>query len=99
MGIDGLMYKGRLEKNLYSHIPERDPSVAKTPHPPYRIERARASTAQPAGSTTPPITRSASRSARSCRTQIQMLAVTETFPDSPSLPQRPLSATERRPSQ
>ncbi|XP_075686865.1 uncharacterized protein C16orf96 homolog isoform X2 [Rhinoderma darwinii] len=68
MGIDGVMYKGRMDRSFTTYIPERDTPV-KTPQPPYRItmERARSATPHHRNSSAP-TSRPSSHSARSSRT-------------------------------
>ncbi|XP_053550170.1 uncharacterized protein C16orf96 homolog [Bombina bombina] len=73
IGIDGLMYKGRLDKNPFH---ERDSSVTMTPQPPSRIvlQRARSATSTPR--TKSPITRSTS--AKTSRNLLHVPSATET---------------------
>ncbi|XP_063791499.1 uncharacterized protein C16orf96 homolog [Pseudophryne corroboree] len=40
MGIDGMLYKGRLDKSFTNHIPDRDPQGLKTPQQPSRARSA-----------------------------------------------------------
>ncbi|XP_041434641.1 uncharacterized protein C16orf96 isoform X3 [Xenopus laevis] len=44
MGVDGIMYRGRLDRTLPSYPPERDPSGVRSPQPPGRMERSRSAT-------------------------------------------------------
>ncbi|XP_073504694.1 uncharacterized protein C16orf96 homolog isoform X2 [Phyllobates terribilis] len=76
MGIDGVMYKGRLDKSHAAYIAERD-SPVKTPQPPYRIpvERARSATPHCRSSSTH-TSRPASHSARSSRSALQSSSAT-----------------------
>ncbi|XP_073414737.1 uncharacterized protein C16orf96 homolog isoform X3 [Dendrobates tinctorius] len=78
MGIDGVMYKGRLDKSHTAYIAERDTPAVKTPQPPYRIpvERARSATPHCRTSSTPP-SRPASHSARSSRTALPTSSATD----------------------
>ncbi|CAH2307823.1 Hypothetical predicted protein [Pelobates cultripes] len=58
IGIDGMMYKGRIDKSFGNQTSEKDPSVVMTPLPPSRIERARSATQQRSLST--PVNRESS---------------------------------------
>ncbi|XP_071975783.1 uncharacterized protein C16orf96 homolog isoform X3 [Engystomops pustulosus] len=73
MGIDGMMYKGRIDKSYTAYIPERDTSAVKTPQPPYRVsmERARSATPNYRTPTSAPTSRPPSQSARSSRSPPQ----------------------------
>ncbi|XP_069840457.1 uncharacterized protein C16orf96 homolog isoform X2 [Dendropsophus ebraccatus] len=77
MGIDGVMYKGRMDKSHTAYIPERDTQV-KTPQPPYRVtmERARSATPHYRNSSAP-TSRPPSHSARSPRTAPQAPSSTD----------------------
>ncbi|XP_056390716.1 uncharacterized protein C16orf96 homolog isoform X2 [Hyla sarda] len=77
MGVDGVMYKGRMDKSHTAYISERDTQV-KTPQPPYRItmERARSATPHYRSSSTP-TSRPPSHSAQSSRTAQQALSATD----------------------
>ncbi|XP_044160303.1 uncharacterized protein C16orf96 homolog [Bufo gargarizans] len=75
MGIDGVMYKGRIDKSYPAYIPERDPPV-KTPQPPYRMERARSATPHYRTSSAP-TSRPLSHSAHSSRTGLQAPSTTD----------------------
>ncbi|KAM3917670.1 uncharacterized protein C16orf96 homolog isoform 2-T2 [Leptodactylus fuscus] len=77
MGIDGVMYKGRMDKSYTAYIPERDTSV-KAPQPPYRItmERARSATPHYRTSSTP-TSRPPSQSAGSSTSTLQAPSATD----------------------
>ncbi|XP_040212213.1 uncharacterized protein C16orf96 homolog [Rana temporaria] len=86
MGIDGAMYKGRIDANFTNNIPEREAAV-KTPQPPYRasIERAR-SAAPHFRSHSASNTRTPYHSARTTRTDIQVPSTPDTSPPTFHMP-------------
>ncbi|XP_077305714.1 uncharacterized protein C16orf96 homolog [Lithobates pipiens] len=90
MGIDGVMYKGRMDANFTNNILEREAAV-KTPQPPYRtsIERAR-SAAPHLRSHSASNSRTPYHSARTTRTAIQVPTTPDTSPPTFHMP----SATE-----
>ncbi|KAG8430676.1 hypothetical protein GDO86_020171 [Hymenochirus boettgeri] len=45
MGVDGIIYHGRLDSTLPSYPSDKEPSGLKSPQPPFRLERARSATA------------------------------------------------------
>lgn len=105
MGIDGVMYKGRLDASGPSNTPERE-AIVKTPQPPNRmtIERAR-SAAPHFRSLSASNTRTPLHSTRTSRTSIQVPSATELSPptyhvlsttEAANLFQRPLLSDEPR---
>ncbi|KAM5151737.1 uncharacterized protein C16orf96 homolog [Mantella aurantiaca] len=79
MGIDGVMYKGRIDTNFTNNIPEREAAV-KTPQPPYRTtERAR-SAAPHFRSHSATNIRTPLHSARTSRAAMQAPTTPETSP-------------------
>ncbi|CAI9604547.1 unnamed protein product [Staurois parvus] len=105
MGIDGVMYKGRIDAYFSNNVPEREAAV-KTPQPPYRasIERAR-SAAPHIRSQSASNTRTPNHSARTTRTAIQVPSTPDTSPPIFHVPsaaettdffQRPLTSDEQR---
>ncbi|KAM4025346.1 uncharacterized protein C16orf96 homolog isoform 2-T4 [Anomaloglossus baeobatrachus] len=105
MGIDGVMYKGRLDKSPTAYVTERESSAMKPPQPPYRIpvERARSATPHCRNSSTP-TTRPASHSARSSRTALPTSSATDSAQpmfyvpsamDSENMLQQPINTEEQ----
>ncbi|KAM4697700.1 uncharacterized protein C16orf96 homolog [Rhinophrynus dorsalis] len=91
MGVDGKMYKGRLDKSLFNHVTEKEPSGVKTPQPPYKVvlERARSATSlhrQPSS----PVTRSQTHTAWTSRTSFHVPSSS----DIPMPEQQPASSVE-----
>ncbi|XP_073492340.1 uncharacterized protein C16orf96 homolog [Aquarana catesbeiana] len=86
MGINGIMYKGRMDANFNNNIPEGE-AVVKTPQPPYRtsIERAR-SAAPHFRSHSASNTRTPYHSARTTRTAIQVPTTPDTSPPTFHMP-------------
>ncbi|KAG9469008.1 hypothetical protein GDO78_021426 [Eleutherodactylus coqui] len=99
MGIDGVMYKGRMDKSCVAYIPERETSV-KTPQPPYRFTMERARSANPHyRNNSAPTSRPPSHSALSSRTAFQAPSTTDvtqpTFHVPTDLLQQPINGEEQ----
>uniref|UniRef100_A0A8C5R5U7 DUF4795 domain-containing protein n=1 Tax=Leptobrachium leishanense TaxID=445787 RepID=A0A8C5R5U7_9ANUR len=90
VGIDGLTYKGRLDRPFGNQASEMDPSAALAPLPPSRIERARSATQQRSLST--PVNRTSINVTQNSRGSLHVPTVTET----PILLQYPNGSTEER---
>ncbi|XP_072273457.1 uncharacterized protein C16orf96 homolog [Pyxicephalus adspersus] len=104
MGINGVMYKGRIDASFTYNIPEREAAV-KTPQPPYRTSIERARSANPHfRSHSASNTRTPNPSLRASRTTIQVPSTLDTSPptfhvpsvaDTDNLFQHPLTNEEQ----
>ncbi|XP_068099688.1 uncharacterized protein C16orf96 homolog isoform X2 [Hyperolius riggenbachi] len=90
MGIDGMMYKGRVDVNYANNNPEKDATV-KTPQPPYRLPVERARSAAPHFRTPSASgSRTSNHSVRTSRTMQQVPSTLDVSPPTFHVP----SATE-----
>ncbi|KAM8960345.1 uncharacterized protein C16orf96 homolog [Pelodytes ibericus] len=80
LGVDGVMYKGRLDRNFSIHVSEKDSSASMTPQPPSRlsIERARSAKSHHRGLNSP-VSRECAQSAQNQRTSLHVPTVTESI--------------------
>ncbi|XP_053326833.1 uncharacterized protein C16orf96 homolog isoform X2 [Spea bombifrons] len=91
-GIDGVMYKGRMDTAFRNQPPERDPSMVVTPQPPPRLsmERARSASSHQRRNGSP--ISSSTHSIHTKRSSLHVPMATET----PIFLQRPQSSPEER---
>ncbi|XP_029432319.1 uncharacterized protein C16orf96 homolog isoform X2 [Rhinatrema bivittatum] len=95
MGVDGVIYKGRIDKDQHRSLSEKGNSGMKTPRPPSRVRSA----TPYIGRTSPPMTPVTAQRSRLAGSAFQQVSSSEVIESeirtSPSAFQRPMSTSEQ----